>query len=271
MFINPTISCGECYACKELGQENICDKIAFLGLSAHTGAFAEVMNFSARRGLLLPPDLSTDLAAVLEPITVAKHAARKAGVTAKDSVLIVGAGPVGLGMLLVCKQLGVRKVIVSEISAKRTILARDFGADVILDPKKDDVVAITRREFDGIGAQFAFDISGNEASLDTAIKSIRIQGTVVVVAVFAHPARFNPNDLLLAEKKIMSSLAYSEEDLKEVIRVFGGQPEWRKKVACMISLKVGLTDAVSRGFDALINHKEEHVKVLITAQSSIMV
>jgi threonine dehydrogenase-like Zn-dependent dehydrogenase len=228
------------------------------------------MNFEARRGHQLPPDLPLDVGAVLEPIMVAKHAARRAGITAEDSVLIVGCGPVGLGLLLVCKQIGVKKVIVSEVYERRIELANEFGADLVLNPKTDDVVSIAKREFDGLGPQFAFDISGNEASLDTAIRSIRIQGTVVVVALFEGPIVFKPNDLLLVEKNMKWVLAYSEEDVNEVIRIFGGQAEWREKVASMISMRLGLNDAVSKGFRGLVDNRAEHIKVLITSNKSII-
>lgn len=243
--------------------------IGFLGLHAHTGAFTELINFEACRGLHLPADLPLDIGAVMEPVMVAMHAFRKAGVTSKDSVLIVGCGPVGLGLLLVCKQAGVR-VIVSEVYPRRSDLAHHFGADLVLNPKQDDVVAITRREFDGLGAQFAFDISGNEASLDAAIRSIRIQGTVVVVSLFHGEVNFKPNNLLMVEKRMIWALSYSQADVEDVIRIFGGQPEWRKKLEAMITLRLGLKDAVEKGIHGLIDYKDEHVKILITPDSSIM-
>lgn len=227
------------------------------------------MNFEAHRGLILPEDIPLDVAAVMEPVMVAMHAAKKAGVTPKDSVLIVGCGPVGLGLVLVCKQMGV-KVIVSEVYPRRSELAKAFGADLVLNPKHDDVVAITKKEFDGLGAQFAFDISGNEASLDTAIRSIRIQGTVVVVALFEGEVKFKPNNLLMMEKRMMWVLAYSQEEVEDVIRLFGSHPEWREKLSAMISLRLGLKDAVEKGFYGLVNHRAEHIKILITSDSSIM-
>jgi len=270
VFINPTVACGDCYACKELQCENVCEKIGFLGIHAHTGAFAELMNFEARRGIHLPADLPLDVGAVLEPVMVAKHAAMRSGVKPSHSVLIVGCGPVGLGLLLVCKQMGVKKIVVSEISQRRLALAREFGAHVVCNPKEDDVVAVTKKETDGLGADFAFDISGTAASLETAVRSIRIQGTVSVVALFEGAIQFKPNDLLLMEKSIRWMFAYSEEDIKDVIRDFGANKEWREKIQSMITLRLGLTDAVEKGFHGIIDRKEEHVKILITSNRGIM-
>lgn len=248
----------------------MCEKVAFLGLSCNKGAFAEYMNIPAHRGIPIPDDLPTDQAAVLEPIMVAYHAVRRAGITPKSTVHIVGCGPVGLGVLLVCKQMGVAGVVVSEIYPLRKKLAEDFGADMVLDPTADDVVPKVRAHFGGLGADFAIDSSGNAASLNCAVRSTRVRGTIVPVALFEGSVMFNINELLMKEKQMIWPLSYSEEDIRTVIRIFGGDPVWRKKVASMISLKCGLKDALSKGFDALINHRQEHVKVLITAQHRIM-
>lgn len=270
VFINPTITCGKCYSCVDLDSENVCETVAFVGLTCNKGAFTEVMNLPAHRAIPIPQDLLTEQAAVLEPVMVAYHAARRAGITKKSKVHIVGGGPVGLGMLLVCKEMGVGGVILSEIYPLRKEMAQGFDADMVLDPTKDDAVAEVRARFDGLGADVAFDISGNAASLSTAIRSTRIRGTIVPVALFEGSVDFNINDLLFTEKHMLWPISYTEADIRAVIQKFGANPEWREKVKAMITLKCGLSNAVDSGFDALINHRDKHVKVLITAQSRIM-
>lgn len=228
------------------------------------------MNFEARRGILLPPDLPLDIAAVLEPIMVAKHAARRAGVQPHHTVLIVGCGPVGLGLLLVCLNMSVKRVIVSEFSAKRIALAKEFGAHLVYNPREEDVVDMTLKATDGLGADFAFDISGNAASLRTAVQSIRIQGMVGVVALFEGTIEFAPNDLLLMEKSIKWMFAYSEQDIRDVVREFGADPAWRKKIEAMITLRLGLTEAVAKGYHGIIDHRDDHIKVLITSDRKVL-
>jgi (R,R)-butanediol dehydrogenase/meso-butanediol dehydrogenase/diacetyl reductase len=93
---------------------------------------------------------------------------------------------------------------------------------------------------------------------------------VVLVSQFEGAVQFQPNNLLMMERKMMFVLVYSQKDIEDVIRIIGGQSEWKKRVASMITLKVGLNDAVSKGFDGLINHRQDHVKILITAQSCLM-
>jgi threonine dehydrogenase-like Zn-dependent dehydrogenase len=102
------------------------------------------------------------------------------------------------------------------LSASRQKFAKEFGADHILDPRKDDVVARVK-ELTGEGADIVFDCAGVAVGLEAACKSIRVRGTVVNVAIWEKAVPFQPNDLVFREGKYVACLGYVKQDFRDVI------------------------------------------------------
>jgi threonine dehydrogenase-like Zn-dependent dehydrogenase len=155
--------------------------------------------------------------ALVEPIAVAWHAVDISPFKQGDSVLILGGGPIGLAVLQVLKVRGAEKVIVSEVSPRRKQFAAEFGADYVLDPTKEDVVARVRELCDGQGAHVAFDAAGVQAGLNAAILAIRARGTLCNIAVWEKPASINVNDLVFKERYYMGTACYVFGDFQAVI------------------------------------------------------
>ena len=120
-------------------------------------------------------------------------------------------------MIQVLKIKGAEKIIVSEMAPKRKDFARHFGADHVLDPSKDDIVASVRDLCDGRGAHIAFDCAGVQAGLDQAVLSIRARGTLVNIAVWEKTATIIPKRFLFGERKYMGIATYVEGDFQDVI------------------------------------------------------
>lgn len=155
--------------------------------------------------------------ALVEPLAVAWHAVNISPLKSGDSVLVLGGGPIGLAVIQVLKIKGAEKIIVSEMAHKRKEFAKHFGADFVLDPSKDDVVARVREICEGKGANIAFDCAGVQAGLDQAILSIRARGTLVNIAVWEKSATIVPNQLAFRERKYMGIATYVEGDFQAVI------------------------------------------------------
>jgi len=134
-----------------------------------------------------------------------------------QSALIIGAGPIGLAVLLCLKAFGAKKILISEIAALRKAQAEKFGADAVLDPTQVDVVQKAQELVDGIGPHVAFDCSGLQITQTTAIKAIRARGVAVNIALIEKPISFNPSDFLTGEKKYVGSSCYTPEEYAEVI------------------------------------------------------
>jgi threonine dehydrogenase-like Zn-dependent dehydrogenase len=136
----------------------------------------------------------------------------------KDSnILILGGGPIGIAVIQALRAKGCGQIMVSELSASRQKFARQFGADHILDPRKEDVVKRVRDLTGGEGADVVFDCAGVAVGLETACKAIKVKGTVVNVAIWEKAVSFQPNDLVFREGKYVACLGYVKQDFRDVI------------------------------------------------------
>jgi threonine dehydrogenase-like Zn-dependent dehydrogenase len=113
------------------------DAIQMTGLSPHApGAYAEYVLVAEDAAMPVPEGLDPDLAALTEPLAVARHAVNRGDVSKRDAAVVVGCGPIGLAVILMLKAAGVRRVIASDYSAGRRELATACGADAVLDPRE---------------------------------------------------------------------------------------------------------------------------------------
>lgn len=134
-----------------------------------------------------------------------------------DSVFILGGGPIGLALIMSLKAKGAGKIIVSEVVPGRKDFAKKFGADYVLDPLKDDIVAKVIEICDGRGANVAFDAAGVQAGLDQAVMAVRARGTLVNVAVWEKPVTFHPMRITLKERNYMGIVTYVDGDFQAVV------------------------------------------------------
>lgn len=148
---------------------------------------------------------------------MAWHAVKTSPLKKGDSVLVLGGGPIGLAVVQTLRAKGAEKIIVSEMASRRRDFAKQFGADYVLDPSKDDIVTRVREICDGKGANVAFDCAGVQAGLDQAILSIRARGTLVNIAVWEKSATIIPNRFAFRERSYMGIATYVEGDFEEVI------------------------------------------------------
>lgn len=145
--VEPLITDDTCYACN-IKKRNICDNSAFLGLNSVTGGLCEEVVIPASTCHILPTNVSLELGAMVEPLSVAWHAVSNSGITAKHSALVLGAGPIGLAVILCLKAKGIQHIIVSEPSQARNDQARMLGVQVF-NPVNEDVVVKSKEKFDG--------------------------------------------------------------------------------------------------------------------------
>lgn len=212
----------------------------------------------------------------MEPLAVAWHAIKISPFKKGDSVLILGGGPIGLAVVQSLKAKGAENIIVSEIAPKRKEFARKFGAHHVIDPTQDDIVAKVRELCDGRGANVAFDAAGVQAGLDQAILAVRARGTLVNIAVWEKPVSLQPNHLCFRERNYMGIATYVAGDFEEVIDAIASsesselcqqnEVDWplgALKPEGMITRKIKLDEIEDKGFKALIEDKDNHVKILV--------
>jgi (R,R)-butanediol dehydrogenase/meso-butanediol dehydrogenase/diacetyl reductase len=257
--VEPVLSCGRCPGCRR-GLPNLCRDIGFHGISGGGGGLAERTVVPASAVHVLPPDLDDEQGALVEPMAVGFHAGRVAGLTLGDTVLVLGAGPIGLVTLLVARAAGARRVVVSEVSPARRERAGRLGADAVLDPRRTDVVAEVRRLTGDAGADVALDCAGTAETWDTALAATRVTGTVVSVAVWEKPIETDLNRLVLTEQRVTGSVCYAGDDFPTTIALMA---DGRLPTEHLVTRRIALDDVVAQGFEELLAHRDRQVKILV--------
>jgi len=251
--------CGECGPCRS-GNYNVCEKLAFTGLMAD-GAFAEYVNVPANLCYVLPKGFNAEAGALIEPLATGFKAVRKAGTILGETAVVLGAGTIGLGTLMAAKAAGAGKVIVVEMSAVRKKLAKECGADVVLDPKECNVVEEIKKMTGGSGADVSFECIGNKHTAPLAVEVIRNCGRAVIVGIFEEPSSFNFFSLSATDKVVIGTLAYTIDDFAGVAKLLASGA---LKADPLITGKISMDDIVSKGFEELVNNKDANIKIIVT-------
>jgi 2-desacetyl-2-hydroxyethyl bacteriochlorophyllide A dehydrogenase len=165
------------------------------------------------RLLRVPVTLGDDEAAVIEPLAVATHDVRRAGVKAGDAVVVLGGGPIGALIAMVARHRGAR-VLVSEVNPFRVDILRKLGIDSA-DPGELDgrVRALT----DGDGADVVFEVTGNPAAVRAMTGLVRVWGTISMVAIHGESVPIDLYRFFARELTMHGSRLYSREDWEEAI------------------------------------------------------
>jgi L-iditol 2-dehydrogenase len=155
------------------GDYNLCPHMQFYATPPVDGALCDYVTIGAHFAHPVPAGVSDDAAALCEPLSVGIAAVRKARVTAGSSVLVTGAGPVGIVTIQVARAFGAVDIVVTDLDERRREIARSFGATATLDPLSDDMSAVQVDSY--------IDASGAPAAVDAGIRAVRPGGTVVLV------------------------------------------------------------------------------------------
>nr|WP_090447360.1 2,3-butanediol dehydrogenase [Pseudomonas benzenivorans] len=250
--------CGQCLFCRQ-GQYNLCENLAFTGLM-NNGAFAELVNVPANLLYRLPEGFPSEAGALIEPLAVGMHAVNKAGSLHEQTVVVVGAGTIGLCTIMCAKAAGAARIIALEMSAARKAKALEVGASEVIDPSQCDAVAAVRELTDGYGAAVSFECIGHKSTAKLAIEVIRKAGRCVMVGIFEEPSEFNFFEIVATEKQVIGSLAYAGEFAEVIALIAAG----RLDVAPLITGRIGLQQIIEQGFEELVNNKDHNVKIIVS-------
>ncbi|GAB3700158.1 NAD(P)-dependent alcohol dehydrogenase [Mariniluteicoccus flavus] len=174
--LEPTIACRRCASCLA-GRYNLCEKLRFLATPGVDGALAEFVALPAECAHPVPDHLSDDAAAMVEPMSVAVSACRKAEVGAGSSLLITGAGPIGLITVAVAKALGATRIVITDLSDQRLARAEELGATVAVNTS-DPTSQIPEPAYDAF-----IECSGSPAAIRRGFPAVRPAGHVVLVGM----------------------------------------------------------------------------------------
>ncbi len=188
---NPNDYCGICAYCQK-NLPNLCENIIPMGIGAN-GGFAEYVRASEKVAHKISDGLPSEIAAFAEPLACLVNGKNKIPVSPGDSVLVMGAGAIGLLFVQMMKACGASPVIVSEPAPLRREFARTCGADYLVDPLTQDMESFVR-DLTGIGADYALDVVGSQ--LLAGIKAVRRGGTVLLFGFNAHAEPAIPQHMI---------------------------------------------------------------------------
>ncbi|OAP62307.1 hypothetical protein AYL99_04510 [Fonsecaea erecta] len=261
--VQPTLACFHCGPCED-GYINCCDSAGFVGLSGGGGGMSDYVCVDAQFVFKLPDHVGLDVGALVEPLAVAWHAVDQYPLKKGDSALVMGAGPIGLGVIQCLKARGAGTIIVAEVAKERQNFAKAFGATHLIDPRTEDVVKRSKEITGGQGPHVALDAAGVPASLRDAALAVRARGTIVNLAIWEKEVPFQPNTLVFGEKKYFAILGYLQSDFAGVIKALDDHSLEPEK---MITGKIKIDRVAQDGFRPLIEEKDKHVKILVDCRA----
>ncbi|KAF8795539.1 sorbitol dehydrogenase-like [Argiope bruennichi] len=184
--IEPGVPCRRCEFCLG-GRYNLCPDIKFCATPPVDGSLCQYYCHDAAFCYKLPENVSLEEGALMEPLSVAVHACRRAQVTAGKSVLICGAGPIGLVNLLTCKAMGATKICITDISENRLDIAKKLGATFQINVKDlDTKTAVSEiKSLLGGSPDITIECSGAELSIRLALLVAKSGGVVMCVGLGA--------------------------------------------------------------------------------------
>lgn len=174
------IVCGKCEMCRT-GNGHICQDTKIIGVDTD-GAFAEYVKIPADNAILNDKNVDPGLLSIQEPLGNAVHAVLSGDIIGK-TIAVVGTGPIGLMAVNVAKATGAKKIIAIEINKYRMDLAKELGADVVINPLEEDVVKRVLEETNGVGVDVIAEMSGNAKAIQQAFKYIKLGGRMAMLGI----------------------------------------------------------------------------------------
>ena len=274
------------------------DGVHLVGLTTKApGAYAEQVTVQESLAFAVPNGLPADAAALTEPMAVALHAVRRGEVGKRQPAIVIGCGPIGLGVIAMLKASGVRHVVASDYSPGRRALAAAMGADVVVDPAVDSPYDLSRpltaagvlelavgtmeklravpflpwqhvfKAAEAVGAApsgpVVFECVGAPGVLGQVMAAAPLFSRIVVVGVCMGEDRIRPSFGINKELDLRFCLFYTPAEFREALRLLAdGKVDPRPLVTATVGL-----EGVAEAFDAL-GDPEAHAKILVDPRTS---
>ncbi len=214
--LEPQVYCGRCYPCTH-GKYNLCESLKVMGFQT-TGTASEYFAVDASKVTPLPEGMTYNEGAMIEPLAVTVHAAKRYPEMAGARVAVLGAGPIGILLAQSCKAMGAEKVMITDVSDYRLELAKRVGVDAAFNTLHKDFGDAMVETFGPDKADVIYDCAGNDITMGQAIKYARKGSTIILVAVFGKMATVDLAVLNDHELDLNTTMMYRHEDYVDAIR-----------------------------------------------------
>lgn len=254
--VNPLLSCGRCPACRG-GAEQSCPERRVIGVDPTiVSAFAELLLAPAGNVVVLPSGMPLEYGALIEPLSVGYHAARRGGCGPQDRVVVIGGGPIGQACLLAAQRLGAERVVVTEPDPHRRPLVESLGARAV-DPAGSDGDEVL--EAAGGPATVVLDAVGSSRSFADAVRFTSYGARVVLVGMNSPTIDLPAYSISTEERTLIGSFCYSAADFRDTAAWVGRAP---RNLARLVDGRVDLEHAAD-AFADLASGTSPRSKVLV--------
>jgi 2-desacetyl-2-hydroxyethyl bacteriochlorophyllide A dehydrogenase len=262
VVVEPLVACGTCPRCRT-GEPNLCATVRILG-SMTAGGLADLVAVPATSVYRVPPALDLDTAMLAEPLAVGVHAVGLAHLALDTSVLVLGAGAIGLLTAFAAVRAGAR-VTVSARHRHQAAMAIALGATTAIESGRDAVLDVARSSAPDVVIEA---VGGAAETLELALQVVRPGGRIVALGKFTQPIRLHPLRFLMKEVHLVSSMTYSrrarDSPRPDFVTALDLLERERERLAPMITHRVSLDDA-ARGFALAADKASGALKVAVVA------
>jgi (R,R)-butanediol dehydrogenase/meso-butanediol dehydrogenase/diacetyl reductase len=213
--VEPLISCGHCWPCRH-DASHVCRNLRLYGIDL-PGSLAEYVALPASALVAVRADVPVLEVALAEPLAVAVHAISQSQLRGGETVLVFGAGPIGVLTALVARQAGAARVLVSEPSPDRLAVAASLGFEAL--SSDTDPVEAVKAATDGDGADIVFDTAAHPSVAAVLSAAARVKGTIVLVGVYKKPAPVDLQALTFAEQRVVGVRVYTRADVERAVEL----------------------------------------------------
>lgn len=259
--IQPQVFCGKCYPCTH-GKYNLCEELKVMGFQT-TGVASEYFAVDASKVTLLPDEMSYDEGAMIEPLAVAVHAAKRFPGIEGARVAVIGAGPIGILVGQAARALGAADVLITDISDYRLGKAKECGISHTFRSKETDLGDAMISAFGPDKADVIYDCAGNDITMGQAIKYARKGSTIILVAVYAGMANVDLAVLNDHELDLNTTMMYRSEDYIDAIRLV---EEKKIRLQPLMSKCFSFHDYL-KAYEYIDENREISMKILIDVQA----
>jgi L-iditol 2-dehydrogenase len=257
-----TIYCSTCEFCQR-GEINLCNNREIIGVSCDEfrrhGAFAEFVALPERVLYRLPADFEFSDAAMLEAVSVGLHGVKVLELAGRETVLVIGAGMIGLLALQAAKALGAGRTICADVDATRLEMAKRMGADEAVCASGDALVAAVRELTAGRGVDAVIEAVGHAKTILAAIDAVRKGGRISLVGNLAQELPLPLQKIVVRQIRLQGSCASSGEYPLAIELIAAGKIQVKPLITAIAPLEEG-----PAWFERLYNHEPNLMKVILS-------
>lgn len=255
VVLDPAMPCGQCFACVS-GRYNCCVSQRVIGVHA-PGALAEYYVAPLECLHRVPADMSDELAALVEPLSIGVQASTRGRICARDSVLVIGAGTIGLCVMMVAQARGAR-VAVTDLSAARRQKALALGADAAFDPLSDCFTADLEGFFGKWGPPVVVEAVGTPGTVAQALDLVAAGGRVVLLGLISREVTLPGAVMVRKELDFLGSRLHGGTIPQAVALIASGKVD----VSGLITHRLDLAHA-EEGLRLMAEHPDEILKAVV--------